>query len=133
MQDQINKYFVPLPNLSRNLSTPLLVLSAGSGPSSPQTSAFLKLSHLGLSLGLGVASFCQMKTKKMFHLWTIMFLIIRLPCHHNIIQNNWNQDSFIHHDEQETKMISLQAHNLKHRKPSTHMCFFLHEWKHLQT
>jgi len=32
------------------------VLSAGSGPSSPQTFAFLKLDHLGPSLGLGVAS-----------------------------------------------------------------------------
>jgi len=70
-----------------------------------------------------VLSFCQMKTKEMFHLWIIMVFIIRVPCHHIIIQNNWNHNSLIHHEEQETKMISLQAHSLKHRNQAP-TCFF---------
>jgi hypothetical protein len=75
-----------------------------------------------------IISFHQMKTKEMFDSWTFMFLIVRDPCQHKIIQNNWNHNSSIHDEEQETKMISLQAHNLKHRNQApTCFSFFMNE------
>jgi hypothetical protein len=51
-----------------------------------------------------------------------MFLqIAKAPNNHKILPTNWNQDFAIHHEEQKTNMINLQAHLLKQGEQSAHI------------
>jgi hypothetical protein len=43
----------------------------------------------------------------------MLLQITENPNHHKILPTNWNQDFTIHHEEQETNLISLQVHLLK--------------------
>jgi hypothetical protein len=47
-----------------------------------------------------VFSFGQNKTKQNVRLVKIvLFIIVKTPHHHNILQTNWNHNTSIHHEE----------------------------------